>query len=78
MILKLCRHTKIFNSEKEIFDFSNYSTKSKYYDNLNTFSIGNMKDETASVANKKFVGLKLKIHSFLVNNNEYKKSRRQK
>ena len=57
-----------------MFDFSNYSTKTKYYDNLNTLAIGIMEDETASVAITKFVGLKLKIHSFLVGNNECKKA----
>ena len=29
-----------------MFDFSNYSTKSKYYDDSNKLVIGNMKDET--------------------------------
>ena len=26
---------KYFSSDKDMFDFSNYSTKSKYYDNSN-------------------------------------------
>ena len=34
-----------FNRDKEIFDFSNYSTKSKYYDNSNKLVVGKMKDE---------------------------------
>ena len=34
-----------FRSDKEIFDFSNYSTKSKYYDNLNKLVNGKMKNE---------------------------------
>ena len=29
-----------------MFDFSNYSTKSKYYDDLNKLIIRKMKDET--------------------------------
>ena len=29
-----------FSSDKEKFDFSNYSTKSKYYDNSNKLVIG--------------------------------------
>ena len=39
-----------FSSDKEMFDFSNYSTKSKYYDNSNKLVIGKMKDETGEVA----------------------------
>ena len=38
---------KHFSSDKEIFDFSNYSTKSKYYDNSNKLVIGKVKDEVA-------------------------------
>ena len=33
-----------FSSNKEMFDFSNYSTKSKYYDNSNKLVIGKIKD----------------------------------
>ena len=32
-----------------MFDFSNYSIKSKYYDNSNRLVVGEMKDETASL-----------------------------
>ena len=31
-----------FSSDKEMFDFSNYSTKSKYYDDSNKLVIGKM------------------------------------
>ena len=34
-----------FSSDKEMFDFSNYSTKSKYYDDSNKLVTGKMKDE---------------------------------
>ena len=64
-----------FSSDKEMFDFSNYSTKSKYYDNSKKLVIGKMKDETAGVAFKYFVGLKPKIYSFLVDNSENKKAK---
>ena len=48
-----------FSSNKEMFDFSNYSTKSKkYYDNSNKLVIGKMKDETGDVVIEEFVGLK--------------------
>ena len=35
-----------FGSNKEILDFSSYSTKWKYFDNSNKLAIGKMKDET--------------------------------
>ena len=53
-----------FSNDKETFDFSNHSTKSKYYDNSNKFVVGKMKDETFGVAIKKFVGLKPKMFFF--------------
>ena len=49
-----------------MFDFSNYSAKSKYYDDSNKLVVGKMKDETGGVSIKEFVGLKPNIHSFLV------------
>ena len=63
-----------FSSNKEIFDFSNYSTKSKYYHNSNKLVIGKMKDETGGVLIEEFVGLKPKMYSFLVDNNEHTKA----
>ena len=38
-----------FSDDKEIFDFSNYSTKSNYYDNSNKLLVGKMEDKTADV-----------------------------
>ena len=64
-----------FSSNKEMFDFSNDSTKRKYYDNSNKLVIGRMKDETGGVAIEEFVGLKSKMYSFLVENNEQKKAK---
>ena len=58
-----------FSSNKEIFDFWNYSTKSKYYDNWNKLVIGKMKDKTAAGAIEEFVGLRPKMYSFLVDEN---------
>ena len=60
---------KDFGSNKEMFDFSNYSTKSKYYADSNKFVIGKMKDETGGVATEQFIGLKPKMYSFLVDDN---------
>ena len=62
-----------FSSNKEMFDFSNYSTKSKYHDNSNKLVIGKMKDETAGVATEEFVGLKSKMYSYLVDDNSLHK-----
>ena len=45
-----------FSKAKEMFDFSNYSTKSKYYNNSNKLVVGKMEDETAGVVIKEFVG----------------------
>ena len=59
-----------------MFNFSNYSTKSKSYDNSNKLVIDKMKQETTGVAIKEFVGLKPKIYSFLVeDNSKHKKAK---
>ena len=55
---------------KEMFNFSNYSTKSKYYDNSNKLIIGEMKNKTGRVTIDEFVGLKPKLYLFLVDNSE--------
>ena len=52
----------------------NTMMKSKYYDNSNKLVIGKMEDETGGVVIEKFVGLKPKMYSFLVDNNEHKKA----
>ena len=59
-----------------MFDFSNYSTKSKYRHNSNKLVVGKMKNKTAGVAIKEFVGFKPKIYSYLVDDNsEHKKAK---
>ena len=58
-----------------MFDFSNNSTKSKYYDNSNKLVIGKMNNETEDVAIEEFVGLKPKMYSFLVDRSEHKKAK---
>ena len=63
-----------FSSNKEMFDFSNYSTK--YYDDSKKLVIGKMKDEAGRVAIEELVGIKAKMHSFLVDgNSEHKKAK---
>ena len=65
-----------FSKDKEIFDFGNYSAKSKYYDDSNKLVVGNMKDEKARVAIKDSIGLKPKMHFILVDDSsENKKAR---
>ena len=60
--LELKMSMKIFSSEKEMFPFSNYLTKSKYYNNSKKLIIGKMKDETGGVAIEEFVELKPKLY----------------
>ena len=65
-----------FNCDKEMFDFSNYSTKSKYYDDSNKLVIGKMKHETGGVAIKEYFGLKAKMYLLLPDDNsEHKKAK---
>ena len=59
-----------------MFDVSDYSTKSKYYDNSNKLVVAKMKDETILVEIEEFVGLKPKMYSYLVDDNsECKKAK---
>ena len=59
-----------------MFDFRNYLTKSKYYNDSNKLVIWRMKDETGSVVIGDFVGLESKMCSFLVyDNSEHKKAK---
>ena len=52
-------------SNNKEFDFTNYSTKSKYCDNSNKLVIGKIKDENAGVAVKQLVDWNQKsIHSW--------------
>ena len=44
--------TDDFSNNKEMFNFSNYSTKFKYYDNSKKLVVGKMKDETVGVGIK--------------------------
>ena len=64
-----------FSNDKEMFDFNNYWTKSKYYGNSNRTVTRKMKDETGGVATEKFFELKAKLYAFLVDNSEHKKAK---
>ena len=59
----------------KLFDFSNSSTKWKYYDNSNELVIGKMKDESAVIGIKEFVGLKPKMFLFFRDNTENEKAK---
>ena len=54
---------------KEMFDFSNYSHKSKHYNDSNKLLVDKLKDQKRGVTIKEFARLKPKIYSFLVDNN---------
>ena len=43
-----------FSKNKEMFDFSNYSAKSKYYDNLNKLVVGTKKVKRVVLLLKNF------------------------
>ena len=51
-----------FFKGKDLFDFSNYSKDSKFYDDANKKVIGKMKDEYGGVIIDQFVGLKSKMY----------------
>ena len=64
------------NKGKKIFDFSNYSTKSKFYDNSNKLMVGKTVSETAETVGvpiKQFFRLKPKMYSFLVDDSSGRK-----
>ena len=55
-----------FSKNKKMFDFSNYSAESKYYDESSALVVGKMKDDMGGVSIVKFIGLKLKMYLILM------------
>ena len=55
-------YEKIFKW-KDLFDFSNYSKDSNFFNDTNKKVIGKMKDEFSGVIVDEFVGLKSKMYS---------------
>ena len=53
-----------FSKDKNMFNFSNYSTKSNFYNDWDKLVVDKMKDETAGVAMKELFGLKTKKYFF--------------
>ena len=49
---------KDFYKWKDLFDFSNYSKDSEFFDDINKKVIGKMKNEYGGVVIDKFIGLK--------------------
>ena len=43
-----------FSKDKEMLDFSSYSTQLEYFDDPNKFVVGKIKDEAAGVATKTY------------------------
>ena len=65
-----------FSKDKEMFDFNNYATESKYYDNSNRVLVGKMKDEITGVAVKEMFRLKPEMYSFSVEDSiEHRKAK---
>ena len=54
---------KNFFKWKDLFDFSNYSKDSKFFNKTNKKVIGKMKDEFGGVIVREFIGLKSKMYS---------------
>ena len=52
-----------FYKWKDLFDFSNYSKDSTFYDDTNKNVIGKMKDEYGGAIIDQFIGLKSKMYS---------------
>ena len=64
-----------YGNDKEMFDFSNYWSNSNYH-NSSKLAVAKMKEETAGVAIKGFVGLTPKMCSYLVDDNsKHKKAK---
>ena len=53
------------HEDKDLFDFSDYSKESKFYDDSNKKAIGKMKDEMSGKVISEFVGLKSKMYSLV-------------
>ena len=56
--------------DKHLFDFSEYSKDSVYYDSLNKKVLGEMKNELNGVKIVEFIGLKSKMYSLIADNDK--------
>ena len=63
----------LVRKDKEMFNFSNSSAKSKYYYDSNELVVVKTKDEAGNVGIKEFVGLNSKMYSLLTDDKVSKK-----
>ena len=64
-----------FSKNKEMFDFSGYSAKSKYCDKSKALFVCKAQDETCGIAYEEFFRLKRKMNSIqMCNSSKYKKT----
>ena len=61
--------------DRELFDNSDYPKSSKYFSDENKKVIGKFKDEAAGKPILEFVGLKSKMYSYTIGDEEHKKAR---
>ena len=59
-----------FYQEKHLFDFSDYPLHSKFFDPVNKKAAGKMKDEYKGKLVCEFVGVKSKMYSLIIVDNE--------
>ena len=62
-----------FNKDKELFDVSNYSKDSKYYNNAYDLVVDKMKGEACGVPLKDFIETKSKMCTFITKDNHKSK-----
>ena len=59
-----------FYQDKNLFDFSDYPLNSKFFDPVNKKIVGKMKDEFQGRIISEFVGLKSKVYSLIIVDDE--------
>ena len=59
-----------FYKDKNLFDFSDYSLNSKFFDTVNKNVIGKIKDEFKGKIISEFIGLKSKMYSLILLKNK--------
>ena len=64
-----------FWNDRHLFDNSDYPNSSKYFSDENKKVIGKFKDEAAGKPILEFVGLKSKMYSYKIGEEEYKKAK---
>ena len=60
-----------FSEEKEMFDFSYYSGKSKYYNNSNKLVVDKMKDGTCDDAIEKLLGQSVLMYEYVLTHDRW-------